>query len=99
MSKALGEFGKARHSDIAHKILQYLESKVAVVTVKELWKQVHNDMEDIKQLRDMLSNLTIADKIIAAQGGFLARRKVLEETSSEFVDFSLLTEEERRYIS
>lgn len=99
MSKALGEFGKARHSDVAHKILQFLESKVAVVSVKELWKQVHNDMEDIKQLRDMLSNLTIADKIIAAQGGFLARRKVLEETSSEFVDFSLLTDEERRYIS
>lgn len=98
MSKALGEFGKARHSDIAHKVLQYLESKVAVVTVKELWKQVHNDMEDIKQLRDLLSNLTIADKIIAAQGGFLARRKVLEETSSAYVDFSLLTEEERKYI-
>lgn len=99
MSKALGEFGKARHSDVAHKVLQYLESKVAVVSVKELWKQVHNDMEDIKQLRDLLSNLQIADKILSAQGGFLARRRILEETSSAFVDFSLLSDEERRYIS
>ena len=56
-------------------------------------------MEDIKQLRDLLSNLTIADKIIVVQGGFLARRKVLEESSSQYVDFSLLTTEERSYIS
>ena len=98
MSKALGEFGKARHSDVSHKVLQYLESKAAVVSVKELWKQVHNDMEDIKYLRDMLSNLVIADKIIAAQGGFLARRRVMEESSSQFVDFSLLTPEERNFV-
>ncbi len=99
MPKALGEFGKAKHSDVAHKVLQFLESKNAVVTVKELWKQVHNDMEDIRQLRDMLGNLTIADKIISANGGFLARRKVLEEASSKWVDFSLLHPDERSFIA
>lgn len=99
MPKALGEFGKAKHSDVAHKLLQYLESQVRVVTVKELWKQVHNDLEDIKNLRDLLANLTIADKIITAQGGYLARRVLLEESSSLFVDFTKLSEEERSYIS
>lgn len=99
MPKALGEFGKAKHSDVAHKILQYLESQVRVVSVKELWKQVHNDLEDIKNLRDLLSNLTIADKILTAQGGYLARRVMLEESSSLFVDFTRLSQEERSYIS
>lgn len=99
MPKALGEFGKAKNSDVAHKILSILEASLLPVSVKDLWKQVHNDMEDIKHLRDLLASLTIADKVVATKGGYLAKRKILEEISSHLIDFSLLTPEERRYIS
>lgn len=99
MPKALGEFGKSKNSDIAHKILSVLEKSDGVVSRKVLWKQVHNDLDNINTMGDMLNNLILADKIMAVPGGYLAKRKVLEERSNELVDFSFLTEEERKYIS
>jgi hypothetical protein len=100
MPKALGEFGKAKNSDVSHKVLQILESSYTVIPFKDLWKQLHNDLDSISALKDIIANLTIADKVISVQGGFLAKRKILEEASdSRAVDYSLLTEEERRYIS
>lgn len=98
MSKALGEFGKAKNSDVAHKVIQLLESSQLPVSLKDIWRSVHNDLEDISALKDMLSNLVIAEKVLSTKGGFLAKRRVLEEVSTEYVDFSFLTDEERRYI-
>jgi hypothetical protein len=98
MGKALGEFGKAKHSDINHKIVQILENSYEPVVLKTLWTQVHNDLEDIHALKDILSNLITADKVISTKVGFLAKRKVLEEVNGKFVDFNLLTEEERKYV-
>jgi hypothetical protein len=99
MSKALGEFGKARNSDVAHKVIQVLENSYEPITLKTLWQNVHNDLEDISALKDMISNLVIAEKIISTKSGFLAKRRVLDEVSNEFVDFELLSPEERKYIS
>lgn len=99
MPKALGEFGKARHSDVTHKIIQVLENSHSPVALKTLWQAVHNDLDDISHLKDMISNLVIADKIQSTKQGFLPRRQVLEEKNSDFVDFSLLSDEERRYIA
>jgi len=99
MPKALGEFGKARNSDVAHKVISLLEAAYEPVTLKSIWKNVHNDLEDIGVLKDLLANLTIADKVISTKGGFLPKRKVLEELSTDFVDFTLLTKEERIFIS
>lgn len=98
MPKALGEFGKARNSDVSHKVIQLLENSFEPVSLKELWVAVHNDLDSMSTLKDMLSNLIIADKVIGTKKGFLAKRRVLEEVSVDAVDFSLLTDEERRYI-
>jgi len=100
MSKALGEFGKAKHSDVSHKIMQLLESEVKVYSLKEIWKHVHNDLEKMNDLAELLRNLVAAEKIIGATGGFLARRKLLEETDvSGTVDFSFLTQEEKEKLA
>jgi len=98
MSKALGEFGKARHSDVSHKLVQILEGRFEPITIKELWGQLHNDLDDMGTMKDMLSSLILADKIISTKTGFLARRKIMEEKAGKYVDFNLLTEEERRFI-
>ena len=98
MPKALGEFGKAKHSDVAHKILQMLESSTAPVSLKDIWIAVHNDMGDISELRELIANLTMAEKIIATKAGFIPKRRVIVERSTEFVDFSLLTDEERSFV-
>ena len=99
MGKALGEFGKARHSEVSNKLVQILEGAILPMTLKEIWMQLHNDLDDISTLKDMLTNLVIAEKVLSTKQGFLVKRKILEETGSKYVDFSLLTEEERKYIS
>ena len=99
MSKALGEFGKSKNSDVSHKLVQVLENSYEPVSVKQLWMQLHNDLDDIGKMKDMLTSLVIAEKVISTKAGFLIRRKVFDEVSDTYVDFSLLTEEERKYIS
>jgi hypothetical protein len=99
MPKALGEFGKAKHSDVAHKMLQVLEKSMLPVTLKALWSQVHNDLDDFEKMKDIVNNLLVADKIISTKQGLLPKKKVMEEVSNKFVDFSLLTDEERKYVS
>lgn len=99
MPKALGEFGKARHSDVAHKILQLLESNQGVVSFGDVWKAVHNDLDKPAELTTLLENLVRADKIQGVKAGFLPRRKAIREADTGFksnvVNFNLLSEEER----
>lgn len=99
MPQALGSFGKAKHSDVSHKVLQVLDSAREAVPLKDLWKHVHNDLEDMRLLSDILRNLLAADKIQSINGhGFLAKKKVMEEVSDGLVDFNLLTQEERKFV-
>lgn len=103
MPKALGEFGKARHADVAHKILQVLDSRLGVVTTIELWECVHKDLDKPSELSTLLENLVRAGKIQAEKTGFLPKKKAIREeisgTGSTSIDFNLLTKEERDCIS
>lgn len=99
MPKALGEFGKARNSDVAHKVIQLLENSYTPLTINSIWMAVHNDLDTIDSLKDMLNNLVFAGKVLSTKTGFLPKRKILEEVSTQFVDFKLLTEHERTYIA
>lgn len=94
MPKALGEFGKAKHSDTVHKIMQVLDSTNEILTVKDIWKHVMQDLEKLNDLVDILRNLTVAEKILAVHGGFVAKKKVLIEVSDGLVDYSLLSKGE-----
>lgn len=98
MPKALGEFGKARHSDITNKIISVLEdSPHPIVSDKELWKQVYNDLESIDRLRELMTNLQLADKVMRVTGGWISKSADIMNKSSD-VEFSFLTEEERKSI-
>lgn len=100
MPQALGSFGKARHSDVAHKLLQILDAAHGILTLKDLWKNLHTDLEKLTDLAEILKNLVAADKIIQHNNGFLLKRKLIEESSdSSTVDYSLLTPEERKYVA
>lgn len=100
MPRALGEFGKSKHGDVSHKIIQLAQGMNSVLTFKEIWRHVSNDLEKMNDLSTLLQNLVAADKLIAVpNGGFLPRRKMLLDTSSDTVDFSLLSIDERRFIS
>lgn len=98
MPKALGEFGKARHSDVSHKLVAVLEnSDKPIVSFKELWTHLHNDLETPESLKDLLGNLVLADKIMGVKGGFISKHKALHKYD-DTVDFTLLTETERSII-
>jgi Protein of unknown function (DUF3987) len=97
MPKALGEFGRAKNSDVTHKVLQVIYNSIGICSAKEIWQHVHSDLEKFSDLSPILENLRIADKIqVAPEGkGFLPKRKLLTEESNGMIDFSLLTLEER----
>lgn len=99
MPKALGEFGKAKHSDVAHKIIQLLEAATEVTPAATIWKAVHNDLDKPSDLSTILGNLVQADKIQPHKNGFLPKRTLLKEADtgyrSDTVDFNLLSHEER----
>lgn len=99
MPKALGEFGKAKHSDVSHKILTLIESATGPVNFKDIWRHVNQDLEKVADLGTLLSNLAQADKIQAVPGMgscFLPKKKLLAEEDTSVIDWSILTSEERR---
>lgn len=98
MPKALGEFGRARNSDVTHTILDIISRASVPVTTKEIWKEVRQHLDKLTQLVEILMNLQTADKIlhVKSHSGWLGKRKVIDpELKNEFVDYSLLTPEER----
>lgn len=98
MPKALGEFGKGKNSDVSHKVLSIIHSNHGVTTLRELWKQIHQDLNDMKELGNILNNLHEAGKIqrVPSVGGFLPLHQLADNSvSAKFIDMSLLTQEER----
>lgn len=97
MPKALGEFGKAKNSDVTHKVLEIINNATGVVKMKDIWCQVYTDLDKMSALQDILIALQGAEKIqtVPEVGGFLPNRRVLLDGMKGLVDFSLLTSEER----
>lgn len=95
MPQALGEFGKSAHSETLHKIMQIIEATTLPITLQEIFTQVIGDTKDITECGNLVRNLQAANKIQPIHGGFLPKKKVKQDTESEFVDYTLLTSEER----
>lgn len=105
MPKALGEFGKSKHSDVAHTIMEILDKATAPVDFKHLWGAVHQDLEKPQLLQEIIAGLSMAKKIqhikeggSDGQGGFLPLRKRAVEFDESMVDWNLLSLEERGVI-
>jgi len=101
MPKALGEFGKAKHSDVANKLLQVLAKTYKPVDIPELWKQVSSDLDRQEDLAKLLEGLKVAGKINwvpksvqNSNPGFLLIRKPLG-SGELYTDYSLLKEAQR----
>lgn len=98
MPHALGEFGKSRNSGVATAILEILNAADAPVKVLDLWKHVRKDLTKITELGELMQGLEHAEKVILVKGqGYLPRRN--KRRNLEFVDWEILTEEERKLLS
>lgn len=95
MPKALGQFGKAKNSDTTHKIMSILNNATSPMQVKDIWEFVHNDMDKMNDLVDVLRNLIGASKVFAVSGGYLSKTVVIEEVNNDMLDYNYLTAEER----
>lgn len=96
MPRALGEFGKARNSDVVHKVMQILEGSDKVMTVADILPYVNNDLDNgAIELSKILVNLQQAGRVQHVDRGYLPRRKVKEMLSDDTINYDLLTIEER----
>lgn len=76
MPRALGEFGKARNSDVAVKILELLEKADKPLDIaKDIWPNVRRDLDSAKQLEEILRGLHQADKIQMVKAGILPKKE------------------------
>lgn len=98
MPLAIGEFGKSKNSDVSNKIMDVLSKATKPLSMQDLWKQVRTDLDSPQKLGEILSNLAQAEMVfyMKERGGWLPKK--LLGKKPEFVDWSLLTEEERSMI-
>lgn len=80
MPKAMGELGKSKTSEAAHKIMQALYATRTPLTIQNLWPIVRSDLDKPADLAQVISNLSQADKIqviemAGKKQGYLPKQK------------------------
>lgn len=99
MHKALGEFGKAKNSDIANNIVTFLNSRSSPATQNEIYKHVATDLPRQSELAEIISGLRNAEKIefkkIGLKEGYTTKSKPIVEWPPEFLLPDWLTLEEQ----
>lgn len=97
MPRTFGEFGKARNSSTANKVVEYLlANDDKPRTIGEIYKAVASDLEKVIDLTNILMNLDKSGKIQRAGKdlGWLPKRSSVVGENTEFLDWSLLSKEE-----
>lgn len=97
MPKALGEFGRSKHSAVQQTILEYMRGLSGPCDGRDLWKVVSRDLDDTKQLPPILQGMQAADLIyyVHDQGWYAVARKSQFE---KHVNLDLLSDSEKRMI-
>ncbi len=75
-SRALGEFGKAKNSGEASIVMNALYNAKGPMSPGELWRTVSTNLEKWDTLREILTNLTGAGKVIQHHGGLYSPKPV-----------------------
>jgi hypothetical protein len=96
MPKALGEYGRSADSAITQKLMQYIQRSGHPLSMKDLAKQVANDVQNLTALRQIIEKLVASDKVIwQGQGLVAVHQKPIEQDEQQFTDFNrYLTPEE-----
>lgn len=100
MSKALGEFGKSRNSDVANSVLEILKRIKKPITIRYLWKLVAQDLNRMEELVEIVNNLKAAGKIQVISGadgktGYVPHFEEVAKWESNLIQEDYLTEEEK----
>lgn len=100
MPKALGQFGKSKHSDIANSIIELVKHARTPLLPREIWKHVAQDLDKYEILIEILRGLEAAEKIVntnlGGKKGFVANSpKRTEWDESLLIQKEFLKAEER----
>lgn len=97
MPRALGEFGKAKNAGTTNKVLEYLlANDTTPQSIVAIWKAIPGELDKMPDLSTILMNLDKSGKIQNVAGkGWLPKRKLTEGNRSEFLDWELLSAEEK----
>lgn len=89
MPKALGEFGKSKHSDVANKIVEVVSKHGLPMPVGKIWPYVQPDLEKMQQCVEILQALCMAGKLQGTQQGYLPVKKQ-KKANGEFFNLELI---------
>lgn len=101
MTKALGEYGKAKNADVANNVMHIIRSAHKPPAMKDIYKKVSQDLNKQTDLIDILNNLKLAGKIqvvdVLAENrkGYAALSNVQRTWDNSLINDSFLTLEER----
>ena len=95
MPDAMGEFGKGRNSAVAHKILEILNKSEKPLTISDIIKHVHSDVDNLSAITDIVRGLQMADKIQIVDGAFLPKKLIRTFRDTDLIKPSWLLLEER----
>lgn len=102
MSRAMGEFGKNKNSDVANKIVAVIDTATKPILPRQIWKEIGgvSALPSQKEMMELLHGLIAADKIqtvtVTGVSGFLPKKAIRREP--KYVDWDFLTEEERNML-
>lgn len=98
MPRALGEFGRSRHSEVTGEILEWMNKKSMPVTISDIWKVASRSINKLPDLMEIISNLKAADKIqikeIKGKVGYMTKHVETAKWKDKFLDLDWLTPEE-----
>ena len=99
MPYALGEYGKARHSDVANMVMDIIKSAHKPINTKELWKHINQDLDRQETLSELLINLLAAGKIQQVKKdnrvlGYLPIVEVNTSWEQGLIDYNLVEPDE-----
>lgn len=102
MPQAFGEFGLAKNAEVTNTVMDIIRTatkKGQPIAGQEIWQQVYQDLQDPKDLSQILSSLVKADKVNQVKAGvgqgFLLKQKYEIHWQNGLIDYSLLTVEEK----
>lgn len=73
MGRAFGESGTSKYANAAAKLLAFMEQSNRPVSVEELFKVVHSDVDRYTDLLQILQNLEHGDRLTKMNGHYLLR--------------------------
>lgn len=93
MPKALGEFGKAKNSDVSAKILGIIErSDKPLDLFLDIWPHVQRDLDNRKQLQELIAGLKVGMKLDIVAGKIIPVKKRIDFNKFPNCQISLLRE-------